>query len=307
MRIIVKDGVKYRPYKYESENELEDVFRKNTDTIFGNGSLFFDKTKIKSSSGIGTIPDGFVLLSDDEKWYIIEVELATHPLYEHIVPQISKFNSAIKNHITRKKLIDAFYGQINADTQLSYKFKYNRIKKELYKVLTDIIEKTPEIVIVIDEKTNALEEVCSSLPFSVKVLEFKTYCIGSADLNDSIYLFDTLSGQEPIQLKKDGEKPSIGTEEVGIVKTSQGSKTLKHILGVAELVIYGGKDYTESTIIVAELEGIKRTTPQDQCTRSIGLNTRQFRKMFDDKEKLISFLTEKFPMDKEIIIDRLRR
>jgi hypothetical protein len=306
MQMIVKDGVKYRPHKYRNENELEDVFRKNVDIIFGNSSLFFDKTKIKSSSGIGSIPDGFVLLLDDEKWYIIEVELATHPLYDHIVPQISKFNSAIKNHATRKKLIDAFYEQINANTQLSYKFKSMGAEKELYKVLTDIIEKKPEIVIVIDEKTDVLEEICSDLPFTIKVLEFKTYCRGWVDLSTSIYLFDTLSSQELVPLNKYGEKLPIDAEEVNIIKPSRGAKTLKHVLDVAELALYEGKDYTESTRIVAEREGIGHTTTQDQCTRRIDKTAIEFRELLKDKEKLISFLKEKFPADKEVITNRLR-
>ncbi|RJS68687.1 hypothetical protein CW714_09730, partial [Methanophagales archaeon] len=41
----------------------------------------FERSKIETKAGIGSIPDGFVLSLTGDKWYIIEVELADHPLY----------------------------------------------------------------------------------------------------------------------------------------------------------------------------------------------------------------------------------
>jgi DNA-directed RNA polymerase delta subunit len=163
------------PYDYANENDIETFFKKHADIIFGNFSLFFDGTKIKSNSNIGSIPDGFVVILDEEKWYIIEVELSIHPLHDHIVPQISRFNSALRNYETKKKLIDTFYNVIQNDNLLRSKFDSMGIQKELYKVLTEIIHKNPEILIVIDEGTDELKEICDSLPFLSKVIEFKTY------------------------------------------------------------------------------------------------------------------------------------
>ena len=88
---------------------------------------------------MGTIPDGFVLLIDEEKWYIVEVELSSHPLHEHIIVQISKFNSAIGASTTRRKLIDAFYDAVENNTPMKDKFEVKGVTKELYKFLSDII------------------------------------------------------------------------------------------------------------------------------------------------------------------------
>lgn len=62
MEILVKDRIRYLPYQYKDEAELENLVRNNIEFIFGNNSLFFEKNKIKSRSSIGSIPDGFVFL-----------------------------------------------------------------------------------------------------------------------------------------------------------------------------------------------------------------------------------------------------
>ncbi|RLI78787.1 hypothetical protein DRP05_06130 [Archaeoglobales archaeon] len=178
-KIVVKDGVRYYPYNYKNENEkeLEDLFKEHVKYIFGENSLFFEGTKIKTEhSGIGTIPDGFVLLLEDRKWYIVEIELSTHQIFSHIVPQITKFNIAIKNTSERLKLIDTFYNLIQKDIELKYKITKMGVDDELYKTLKDTLDKSPEsIVIVIDKITSELREV-QDLPFETIVLEFKTYC-----------------------------------------------------------------------------------------------------------------------------------
>ncbi len=192
MKILLKDGIRYLPYKYKDEDELERLLVEHSEIIFGADSVTFPKRKIKARSGIATIPDGFVLLINEKKWYILEVELASHPLYEHIVVQISKFNSAIKNQNTRKKLIDVFYDEIENNIQIKYKLEFNKITKELYKFLSDTLNKDPEIIIVIDEQTKELDEVCEGLPFRTTVLNFETYQREEIGVGVHIHSFDTL-------------------------------------------------------------------------------------------------------------------
>lgn len=208
-KIIIKDNIKYLLYHYENEDELETFVKKHIEMIFGTGSMFFEKNKIKSKAGIGSIPDGFVLSLTEDKWFIVEVELSDHPLYNHIVPQLTKFYSAIKNYATRRKLVDAFYDEIKTNIQLEYKFRSFGIKKELYKVLTDIINKTPDIVIIIDAKTKELEEICESLPFSVKVLVFETYY--REGCNVPVHLCDTLESY-PIYRKPPTQEGKLPPE-----------------------------------------------------------------------------------------------
>ena len=299
MRIIIKDNIKYLPHHYKSEDELEAFVKEYIEVIFGSGSLFFEKNKIESKTGIGSIPDGFVLSLTEDKWFVVEVELSDHPLYNHIVPQLTKFYSAIKNYATRRKLIDAFYDEIGTNAQLEYKFKSSGIKKELYKVLTDIINKTPDIVIIIDAKTKELEEICETLPFSVKVLVFETYYRENS--NVPVHLFETLRDYTQEQ----GAHSVLRETDIGLIKSektySYGDETLNQILEVAELVFTKGKSYNEAVKIVAEKRKIHPATVRDKCTRRIGLTTSQFKSLLRDKKKLLTFLIEKFPNRKDII------
>ncbi|MEA2021584.1 MAG: hypothetical protein U9N08_03835 [Candidatus Caldatribacteriota bacterium] len=193
--ILYKDAVGYFEYQYKNETEIEEMIFDHSKKIFGEDSLLLSKRKIRAYSGIGTIPDAFVLSLDDKKWYLIEVELKNHPLYEHIVPQISKFNAAIKNSDSLKKLIKMIYEEIKNDPVKSLIFQLRSIK-EIFKYITEILESKPKIIILIDGKNNELEEVCDSLPFKTKVIEFKTFCRENVGLGDHIHSFETLKNSQ---------------------------------------------------------------------------------------------------------------
>ena len=46
---------------------------------------------------------------------------------------------------------------------------------EIHKFLSDLISKSPNLVIVIEEKTRELEEACQSLAWQPRIVEFKTF------------------------------------------------------------------------------------------------------------------------------------
>lgn len=228
MKILLKDGIRYFPHKYKDEDELEQTISEHSEVLFGEDSIFSPKQEIRTPSGIGTIPDGFLLLLEEKKWYVVEVELSSHPVYEHIVVQVNKFNSAIRNLNTRKKLIGAFYKEIQEkeNIQLRYRFESKGIK-ELYKFLSDIVEKDPEIIIVIDEKSEELEEVCGNLPFRTSILEFKTYYREEVGASVHIHLFDVLRDYKRLKSisprkEKKGPKEIMPYDErkVGIILKS---------------------------------------------------------------------------------------
>jgi len=295
MEIVVKDGVRYFSHQYKDEAELESLAREHIEFMFGNNSLFFEKSKIKSEAGIGSIPDGFVFLPFGQKWYVIEIELSQHPLYEHIVPQISKFNSAIKNPITKRKIIDAFEEEIENNPNLNYKYKNIRIKKERYKLLTEVINKNPEIVIIIDKKTKELEGVCDSLPFASKIVEFKTY--QRENSNVMIHIFNILIPFENKGEKFIPEKSVIPKNRISY----KGGKGLNQILEVSNLVLNQSKDCNEAFKIIAKNRGIKVSTVRANCTRSIDLNTYKFKELLKDKKSLLNFLVKRFPGEEKFI------
>jgi hypothetical protein len=212
--ILFKDGVKYIKYLYKNESEIEEMIFEHSKNIFGEDSLLLAKRKIKTNSGIGTIPDAFVISLDEKKWYLIEVELKNHPLYEHIVPQISKFNTAIKNSDSQKKLIKMIYEEIKDDPRKNLMFQLKNIK-EVYKYIAEILESKPQIIILIDGKNDELEEVCDSLPFDSKVIEFKTYTRENVGLGVHVHSFEPLKNFKKI-------KPESNDNEIkGLTETQK--------------------------------------------------------------------------------------
>lgn len=175
--IVLIDGVKYQLITPESEACLEKAIQSNCEHIFGPDSFYFDiKKKIRSKAGVASIPDGYVIyFTPKPRWAIIEVELASHPLYDHIIPQLSKFNRGIEDISTRRQLVDIFYGIVEKDEVLKAKLKRKIKTGEVYKFISDLVSEKPLIVVAIDQETEELKEALEEIKGNIKVIEFKTF------------------------------------------------------------------------------------------------------------------------------------
>ena len=178
--MLLIDGVKYDEYVPKNEDEFEHMVSEHAPEIFGEHSLYFDrKLKLQSLSGVGSIPDGYaIVIGDKYEWHIVEVELSSHPLYNHIVPQISRFISGINNPSTRKTIIEAMYHALISDN-LNY-FKMDKVIQtgEYYKFISDIVSNSPVITIIIEKDTPELHDALESLNHPKKnIVEFRTLTI----------------------------------------------------------------------------------------------------------------------------------
>jgi hypothetical protein len=206
MRLLLKDGVKYLPYEYKDESELEQMVVEHSEGVFGEDSLFLYKQRMQTLYGTVTIPDGFVLFTESREWCIVEVELASHPLYDHIVTQIMKFLGALQNPSVRKKLVEAFFEQIRLDYLLKNRFESAIPGTELHKFLSDVLDKKPLIAIVIDKDHPDLKGVCESLPSRPSVSVFETYARERAGLEVHVHSLDALGEREPEELEEEEEE-----------------------------------------------------------------------------------------------------
>lgn len=213
MKMLLIDGVRYEVRSPKDERQLEDSVKKHSNLIFGENSLYFDiKPELRSKAGIGSKPDGLVIVLDKPAFYIIENERAEHGVHDHIVTQISKFNSAFKKPETKKKIVETLYADISNDP-FKQLFVKSKIKDDLYKFLTDIISSEPIVVIVIDKLLDELEDAVSELPLKAKFVEFQTFVRDDAE-SVRAYLFDRIHTiVEPLKTSK--EKPSIFAEKSG--------------------------------------------------------------------------------------------
>lgn len=151
--MLIVDGVKYNPYVPEDEEEFERLVKEHLSDIFGAGLLYFDiKPELRSKAGIGSKPDGIAILLGEPCVYVIEFELSGHPIHDHIIAQISRFNKALKSSDTRLKIAEAIHSEVLADPYKEV-FVESKVKSELFKFLTELFSSKPKIAIIVDEVT----------------------------------------------------------------------------------------------------------------------------------------------------------
>jgi hypothetical protein len=195
MSILLIDGVKYEEWRPTNEDEFEQVVREHAEDIFGEQSIYLDiKPKLKSRSGIGSIPDGYVIVFGEQpNWYIVEVELSSHPLYDHIVPQVGKFISGIRNPSTQKEIVDALFHEIDSDEFLRLRLRKAIGATETYKFLADLVSKSPVVIIIIEKHTGQLDEAIEALRHpQIKIVEFQTFAREDVGLPVHAHLFEPL-------------------------------------------------------------------------------------------------------------------
>lgn len=249
--MLIVDGVEYRPWTPSNEEAFESYIEAHSKRIFGEDSLYFPvKTKLKSLGGIGSIPDAYVVtLSKPHKWFIIEVELSSHPVFDHIVPQLHKFVQGL-NPDSRKNLVRIIYDEITGDSVLQAHVRKHIGTGEIYRFLSETIDKAPELVVIIDEKTRELEEACRSIPIDNKhVVEFKVFERVDAGIKNAFLL-------ETIAKKLKPSKPSPTKGKI----TPQSEYTLPILESLIEL---GGRGRV-SDVLNKVYEKMKdRLTPTD--------------------------------------------
>jgi len=208
--IVTKDGT-YHLYNYQNENELEKMVVEHSCEIFGKDTVYFDlKRKISSKAGFGTIPDGYVIDLKKNKLYLIEVELISHSLKRHVLPQITNFIMALDNEDTVEKLVGEFYKELP---------KSNKIDKDRLKSIVS----NWGIIIVIDEvgdpmkETNPLLEIVNFLSKhgEVKAVPFQTYCKNGIVTDDHVHSFKSFTREE---LEQEAKKWTFKWETVSVEK-----------------------------------------------------------------------------------------
>src|SRR5687768_3823215 len=82
--------------KFDSEAELEQWVFANWGTFFGS-SILLPKMRIVTPAGKQGVPDGIVFNFEKRAWWVIECELLTHGVWQHIAEQVTRFVVAARN------------------------------------------------------------------------------------------------------------------------------------------------------------------------------------------------------------------
>lgn len=222
--MLLLDGVKYLLQTPTDEESLEATVREHAKEIFGETTVCFDlKHKLTSKTGIGSIPDAYVVdFSDPPRWYIVEVELASHPVDEHIMPQLNRFMRGIRNADSQKEVSDAIHSEIDENKMLRTRVETKIGSKEIHRFLSDLISIPPEIIVVIDERTEKLAEALEAFKYELEIIELKTFVRENAE-KVHIHIFEPIHALKRLS-ERTGKKESGTRARTGEI-TSQADYT----------------------------------------------------------------------------------
>lgn len=198
--MLLIDGVKYEAWMPTSEDEFERVMKEHAQDIFGEESIYLDmRQKLKSLSGIGSIPDGYIIVyGGSPQWHIVEVELSSHPLHEHIVSQLSRFIRGISNPNIQRGIVNAIDEEITGDDFLKLRLRKAIEPTEIHRFLSDLISKQPILTIIIEKDTEELREALSTLYYpQIKVVELQTFTREGVGLSVHAHLFQPVYAPVP--------------------------------------------------------------------------------------------------------------
>ncbi len=204
--MLIIDGIKYKLWiPKDEEKEFHPLVKEHSKEIFGENSIYFDiKHKLTSKSGIAGIPDAYVLtLSKPYEWYIVENELSSHPVYSHIVPQVSRFVDSIEELETQRDVRDILNTEIEQDIVLKAYIE-KKTGHDLYRFLSELLSSSPKIALIIDKITPEVEKASKSLKklANTKIIEFKTFLREGAP-NVRAHLFEPLYEEEMVHATYD--------------------------------------------------------------------------------------------------------
>ena len=180
--VLIAGAKKYISAAFSSEQELERVVQENAEYIFGPDSIYLPKSLIRTSEGFGTIPDGFVVDLASRSWFIVEAELATHSVWNHIAPQVAKQIIAASQAPSRRMLIEMVINRIKESA--SYKDRFEELgvmEIDIRRVVSEIFKKRPVIGIPIDAVGVDLKEWAMTLKVEVKLWVRKLVEFGNSE------------------------------------------------------------------------------------------------------------------------------
>jgi hypothetical protein len=188
-RVILLDGEIFNLYEYQREEELGGRVSKLVEFVFGPKVLYFDiRQRLASQAKKANVTDAILLeLKKDGKsrLRLVEYELSSHDLYSHVQPQIMGFLRSLRNPQALRDVQLSLYEEIQADEGKRETFmEFMEPTSDMFFFLDRILHERCGVVIIIDEATPQLMEICEDLSSyaEVRVIEFKTYRKGDREI-----------------------------------------------------------------------------------------------------------------------------
>jgi uncharacterized protein YbcI len=140
------------------------------------------------------------------------------------VPQLGKFINSIKNNTTVNEIVKTLYDVLTGDEVTEANTKKLIGSGEIYKFVSELVSKPPIITVIIENKTEALDEVLDAINHpQKKVIEFQTFRRVGEEVVHA-YLFEPLSGDVEGEI---GEKVLLSELREDICERRPDIKTYK--------------------------------------------------------------------------------
>lgn len=195
MEKIIKDGIKYSEFFYDSETDYEKLIFHNIQHVFGDDCILLDKHILRTLSGEGSKPDAYIIDVKKQKLYILEIELSKHDAYQHIHVQLTKIVNGLKNPSTKNDLIKRIEQNVKEDATRLTIFNKHKIS-EIFKFITTIVNKEPEIIVIIEKRTSQIDEIVENYKSPIRVLLFRVFVRNKECLCDKILLVESVFSAE---------------------------------------------------------------------------------------------------------------
>lgn len=174
--MIIAGSTTFIEASFTNEDEIEKVVFNNYEYLFGPSSFIIPKALIQTPDGVGAIPDGFAIDLSNRKWYLVEAELLSHSVWNHIAPQITKQIIASQQELTRKLIIEIIVEQYKNNEEIRNKFSEEGIEEiNIRKILGEILENKPIVGIPIDKISDDLKQWANNLNSIVKLWTIKKF------------------------------------------------------------------------------------------------------------------------------------
>ena len=164
---ILVNTKRLEPTSYDNdEAKLENEVEQNSAYIFGAKSIYLPIKKKVSTKLSGRVTDALLLdLYDKEspRFWIVEIELASHSVKHHVQPQITGFVRALEEEGTRAEMVEILFDEQKRKPEMQELLREAARGEEIHKLLTDVIKGDVGVVIVADDITQQLADAVKDL------------------------------------------------------------------------------------------------------------------------------------------------
>ncbi|GAJ11917.1 unnamed protein product, partial [marine sediment metagenome] len=120
MSILVTPQGVFRLYQFDTEKEFERSVVSQVETIFGKRCVYLDcKRRIGKQGAKQSVPDAYLIdfsSQREPKLFIVETEIASHDLFQHIGVQILQFAHSFASAPRQVKQV--LFDEVSRDTKV---------------------------------------------------------------------------------------------------------------------------------------------------------------------------------------------